>query len=220
MKHELTRLNPLDMALMLMLFEGATLFVMAVFNGILPIRNPVLMGAAIGILGTPIALMAWHGFGWQVRGRFAGKPFALDRIYIPGASFANASFLAVLFLIQEFMPPAETLPSPGVALFGLVGVGVSLALLFALYNMQPFKLHVKASGKKTAITGIAVRAAVLAGVYEAVILPIMVWLLALPLPTIITFTLSGLISGFIGGLAGTLLFNVIAPILKPWIETK
>ncbi len=217
MKHVLTRLNARDMAVILALFEGATLLVMGVFLAVVPSAGPVLEGAVIGLLGTPLALGIWHALRQTVRGRWGTKPFAITHIDMLPASLANAAFLITLFLIESKLPAAPTLQPALVALLGFVATALSLAILFFLYNHQPFKLGVTLR-TRTRVQRIAPRAAVLAGVYEAFILPPMVWLLTLPLPVLVQYPLAGLLSGLVGGFVGTLAYNHLAPWLMPWID--
>ncbi|HSU72317.1 MAG TPA: hypothetical protein VLJ21_00525, partial [Candidatus Binatia bacterium] len=61
----LTKLHPLDMALLLALFEGGTLFAMGLWvtlglSRITGILNDILLGLFIGIIGTVLALLAWN----------------------------------------------------------------------------------------------------------------------------------------------------------------
>ena len=141
-------------------------------------------------------------------------------IVIP-ASLANAAFLIVLFIIEDLIGALRSVPAIGVALLGFFGVGLTLLILFFTYNHLPFKLGVTL-GKRTSIERVAVvRIAIIAGVYEAVILPLMAFQFGiLALPAILTFTITGILAGFFGGLIGTFICNVLAPRLKPWIETR
>jgi len=217
----ITHLEPIDMAWLLALFEGATLFVMGLWvtlglgTAVTGLANNILLGAATGLLGTVIALFLWR---WRVRGRLDGKPFTLRKIGVRNAAIANAIFLIVLFIIEDLIRDVERFPG-GTALLGFLAVGIALVILFFIYNRQPLKIKVTFDGS-ACITRISpVRAAILAGAYEAIILPTMAFLFVwLNLHPLLTYTLTGLVAGLVGGFVGTLVFNVIAPRLKPWIE--
>ncbi len=212
MKQVVTHLNAIDIALLLMLFEGATLFVMGALHTWAFSRS--LEAALIGFIGTPIALALWHGFGGNVRGKLGARSFALTHISVVPASIANALFLIVLFLIEDMLPVRVHALN---AVLGFVAVMLALCVLFFLYNHQPFKISVTL-GNVTSIMAVAPWIAVLAGMYEAFILPIMVALMRLPLPVIASYPIAGLVSGFVGGLVGTMIFNALAPHLKSWID--
>lgn len=221
MKQTLTRLHPVDMAVLLALFEGATLFVMALALELLQPRGTILgdavMGAIVGLLGTPLALGIWHLGRLRLRGTLHNKQFTLTHINIIPASVANAAFLVVLFWIEDLISAITNVPFFGIALLGLVATTASILLLLFIYNLQPLKVWVTIEHpERIARAGPLV--AVFAGLYEAAILPIMSWLMTLPLPAVASFTIAGMVSGFIGGLVGTWIFNLLAPWLKPWID--
>ncbi|MBI4144894.1 hypothetical protein HY493_01660 [Candidatus Woesearchaeota archaeon] len=221
MKQTLTRLHPVDMAVLLALFEGATLFVMALAMEFLRPRGTflgdALLGAIIGLLGTPIALGIWHLGRLRLRGTLHNKPFTLTHINVIPASAANAVFLVVLFWIEDLIRAITDVPFVGIALLGLVATTLSILLLLFIYNLQPLKIWVTI-GYPERIARAGPLAAVFAGIFEAVILPIMSWLMTLPLPTVASFTIAGMVSGFIGGLVGTWILNLFAPWLKPWLD--
>lgn len=217
MRHTITNLNALDMARILLLFEGAALLVMGVLNAWFPstAENNVMAGALIGILGTPLALGIWHALKLGVRGIIGNKPFTLTRINVIPASFANAIFLILLFIIEDWLPAIPTFLST--AVLGFSATTLALLALFFIYNFQPIKLAITIK-KSATIKGISPRAAILAGIYEAIILPIMAFLFSIPIHPIAAFTIAGIVSGFVGGLVGTFIFNYLAPVIKPWID--
>jgi hypothetical protein len=220
----LTQLNPLDMAWILLLFEGGTLFVMSLIlqlglSRMSGITNDVVLGAGVGVLGTIIALLLWNR-GLLIRGTLDGSGFTLTRISILPASIANAAFLIVLFIVEDRLTSVRSIPGIGIALLGFCATGLALLILFFLYNFLPLKLRV-IMGRPTAITRITpLRAALIAGMYEAIILPLMALLFMLPFPMVFTYTVTGMGAGFIGGLVGTFIFNLIAPVLKPGLELR
>lgn len=220
MRSFINRLNPLDMALLLGLFEGAALFALAIFGPLINVSNmfleDVLLGASVGVASTVIALMLWK-LRPVLRGELNNKKVVIAMIQIATAAIANAAFLSVLFITEDFIYALKGVPLFGVALFGLVGTGLSVGLLLVIYNLQPLKVKMnigsvmKMSPFKTGL---------MAGVYEAFILPVMVYGMSFSGQTALVFTIAGLISGLFGGFLGTCVLNLLAPKLKPWIELE
>ena len=220
MKH-ITHLEPIDMAWLLLLFEGSTLFVMGLWvtlglnRLITGLANNIILGAVTGLLGTAIALFLWR---WRVRGRLDGKAFTLRKIALIPAAIANALFLIVLFIIEDAIAGVKNAPL-GTALLGFLAVGLSLVILFFIYNYAPLKIRGTMDGPITIRRVSPIRVALIAGMYEAIILPIMAFSFAwLNLHPLLTYTLTGIFAGLVGGFVGTLIFNVLAPVIKPWIE--
>jgi hypothetical protein len=230
MRQPITRINVLDMAAILLLFEGATLFVMGALPFVLPLafRTPgvggiasdIILGLLVGVFGTLIALGIWHVTKRVVRGTLGGKEFTITHINLIPAAIGNAVFLTVLFLIEDTIARISSVPFLGTALLGFAATALSFLILFAIYNLLPLKLGMTLNGKHVRVKRIApLQTALLAGLYEAFILPSMAFLFgALHLNPVLAYTLNGVISGIIGGVIGTLLTNWLAPYLKPWIE--
>lgn len=210
MRKTITKLNALDMAIILLLFEASTLLVKNLIAGrVFGTRAEALL---TGLAGTIIALAVWHALKQKVRGSFG----TLTKISVVRASIANAAFLLVLWTLLELLPDL------GSAVLGFVSVALALVLLVALYNVQPLKLRVKISNKTYSITSVApVQTALIAGVYEAIILPVMNYLFTtLPFPQVLTDALAGAGAGLVGGLVGTLIYNFLPQTIKPWVELE
>jgi hypothetical protein len=227
MRNRILKLNPFDMGLLLLLFEGSTLLVMGMVNqfnlltGFAPGSENIVMGVLTGMIGTVIALGIWNSWGFKLRGEFSTQKFRLKKIDIIQAAIANSIFLVVLFAIEDLMASIKQIPTFGVALLGFAAVTFTLLVLFAVYNKFKFKLGAHINGKHREIMGISVVAtAIIAGIYEAIILPTMALMFTLPLPTIYSFVLTGMVAGVVGGIAGTLIFNQISGWIKPWIELQ
>ncbi len=228
MKRTITHLNPFDMAILLMLFEGATLFILGYLSSNPPmnfglagtqgmIAENLMLGLIVGIAGTIIALAIWHTLRLKLRGKFPEK-FTLTHINVAMASVANALFLMLLFNIEDIISGLRNFSYAGIAALGFSATAIALAILFFIYNQLPFKLGVTI-GKTQNITKVSpLSIALIAGLYEACILPIMVAMLLLPLPTLVVYPLAGIVSGFVGGIIGTFVLNHISSVLKPHLE--
>lgn len=218
MKRAITRLNRQDTAIILMLLEGATLFTMGAINQWFPdaASNPAILGILVGIFGTTIALTIWHSLGLKIRFEAGKKKHTITRIAMLQAGMANAAFLATLFTIQTFLPRTNTLS--GIALFGFASVTPALLALILIYNVLPFKIKI-AMPNPVCINKASLWTAPIAGMYEAIILPIMTTIMNIPASPVFAFTLAGLASGFVGGWIGTMIFNLVAPKTKLWVET-
>lgn len=214
------RLNPFDMAVLLGLFEGFALFFLAVglkFTSNLHfIFENVVLGVFVGVFCTFFALLFWRVHP-ILKIRFGSKNIIIKKIYFLGACLANAVFLVVLFNLEDFIFSLKNIPFVGVALFGLVGTGVSVAILSFLYNFQPFKIKLDV-GKITKVSPIKIGIA--AGLFEMFILPVMTFIMFLPGPQVVMFSLGGLVSGSFGGLIGSIVFNRISSLLKVQVELE
>lgn len=207
------RLNPFDMAVLLGLFEGFALFFLAIglkfTSGLNLFVENVVLGLFVGLFCTFCALLCW-----RVRPVLRinyGKDLVVRKIYFIGAGFANAVFLVVLFNLEDFIFSLKNVPFVGIALFGLVGTGVSVAILSVIYNIQPFKIRLDV-GRIVKVSPIKV--GIVAGLFEAFILPVMTFIMSLSGPQVLMFSLAGLISGIFGGLIGSAVFNFISKKIK------
>jgi hypothetical protein len=218
MRKTLVWLHPLDMAFLLMLLEAGTFF----FVGFLQLYSTLhflATGFLAGVAGTVVALGVWHAIGGKIRGKFP-VPFTLSHINVAYASVANGLFLSVLFFVEDLVSALTTLPYIGIAGFGFGATLIAVLFLLIIYNLQPWKLHVMIGSSHTITSVRVVSVALIAGLYEAIILPIMLAHFSLSLPALVVFALAGIVSGFIGGMAGTVVFNYLACLLRPWIELK
>ncbi len=218
MKKTLTWLHPLDMAVLLMLIEGSTFFFVGFLQQYAQMHF-ILTGFFAGSAGTVLALGIWHAISGKIRGHYPA-PFTLSHINVAYASIANGIFLSVLFLVEEYVADLSTVPYIGTALFGFGATVIAVVFLLIIYNLQPLKLNVTVGTSRKIIRVRVFSVALIAGLYEAIILPIMLAHFSLSLPLLVTFALAGAVSGFIGGIAGTVLFNYLACLLQPWIEMK
>jgi hypothetical protein len=213
------RLNPFDMAVLLGLFEGFALFFLAVglsFTSNLNfVVENVVLGLFVGLLCTFCALLFWR-LRPILRVKY-GKDLIVRKIYFIGAGLANAIFLVVLFNLEDFIFSLKNVPFIGVALFGLVGTGLSVAMLSVLYNIQPVKIKLDA-GKIVKVSPIKV--GITAGLFEMFILPVMTFIMSLPGSQFVMFSLAGLVSGLFGGFVGSIVFNLISTKLEVKIEIK
>jgi hypothetical protein len=205
--------NVVDMAVLLMLFEGATLLAMQAVGTTIPLLTGRLSLSIItGITGTAIALTPWNLLKLSVRCSF-GK---IERIAIIDAGIANTIFLAALWNTQGIISLKQGVTQT--IIIGFIATAITLVVLLAAYNLQPLKIRIMLNGSKARIMRVSVLAtAITAGIYEAIILPLQYVLAG---QGIIAALVTGFLSGFIGGLAGTIIFNKLAGIIKPWIETR
>ncbi|MBI4150544.1 hypothetical protein HY492_00285 [Candidatus Woesearchaeota archaeon] len=218
MKKTLTWLHPLDMALLLMLLEAGTFF----FVGFLQLYASfhfLVTGFLAGVAGTVLALGVWHIFGGKIRGNYPDA-FTLSHINVAYASVANGIFLSVLFFVEDVVSALTAIPYIGTAAFGFGATVIAVLFLLIIYNLQPWKLHVTIGVSHKIASVRVVSVALIAGLYEAIILPLMLAHFSLSLPALMTFALAGIVSGFIGGMAGTVVFNYLACLLRPWIELQ
>ena len=212
---KLTHLHAIDLAWLLALLEGGTMFAMGLWvtlglSFITGILNNILLGAFVGFIGTCIALFLWR---WRVRGRLDGRPLTITKIKIVPAAIANAVFLITLFSVQD------VLPTNAPAYLGFLSVAIAGVILLFIYNAIPFKLQIRSDHGSRVLKVSPIRVALIAGMYEAIILPLMAFLQYwINFPPILTFTIAGFFAGLIGGFIGTLLFNILAPVVKPGIE--
>lgn len=213
------RLNPFDMAVLLGLFEGFALFFLAIglkfTSGLNLFVENVFLGLFVGLFCTFFALLFWR-LRPVLRVKF-GKDLVIRKIYFFGACIANAIFLVVLFNLEDFIFSLKDVPFIGVALFGLIGTGVSVAILSFVYNVQPFKIRLDV-GKIIKVSPIKI--GIVAGLFEAFILPVMTFIMSLSGPQVLMFSLAGLISGIFGGFVGSVVFNLISKQLEVRIEIK
>jgi hypothetical protein len=214
------RLNPFDMAILLGLFEGFALFLLAVGLNFTSNLNffaeNIVLGLFVGLLCTFFALLVWR-LRPILRVKLDKKDFTIRKIHFLGACLANAVFLVVLFNLEDFIFSIKDVPFVGVALFGLVGTGVSVAVLSFLYNFQPFKVKFDI-GKIAKVS--PVKVGIVAGLFEMFILPVMTLIMNLEGSTIVMFTLAGIISGVFGGFVGSVVFSFISSKLNVQIEVK
>ena len=224
----LTRINPLDMALILLLFEGATLSILALIgessyamNHVRPFFGKIVSALLVGGIGTVVALGVWHALRLKIRGTLGTEAFSLTRIGIVKASLANAVFLFVLWTMFDWLSAVRGLGMVGISLLGFLGTALATFILFFLYNIQPVKLDVRMNSHTKIIRVTPIQAAILCGIYEAVILPIMALLFStLTLPPLATYAITGSVSGFVGGLVGTFIFNLVARYVKPQLDLR
>jgi len=214
------RLNPFDMAILLGLFEGFALFFLAIglkFTSNLNffVEN-IVLGLFVGLLCTFFALLVWR-LRPILRVRLNKKEFTIRKIHFLGACFANAVFLIVLFNLEDFIFSIKDVPFVGVALFGLVGTGVSVTILSFLYNFQPFKIKLDI-GKIAKVS--PVKVGIVSGLFEMFILPVMTLIMSLPGNQILMFSLAGIISGTFGGFVGSVVFSFISSKLNVQVEIE
>lgn len=209
----LERLNPFDMAILLGLFEGFALFFLAIglmFTKELNfIVENVVLGLFVGLFCTFFALLFWR-LRPVLRVKY-GKDLVVRKIHLFGAGLANAVFLVALFNFEDFIFSLKDIPLVGIALFGLVGTGVSVAILSIIYNIQPFKIRLDIG---TIMKVSPIKVGIVAGLFEAFILPVMTFIMSLSGPQVLMFSLAGLISGIFGGLIGSAVFNFISKKIK------
>jgi len=225
MRKEVVRLNIVDMAWILLLFEGATLLVLGITgqHGYAAYQtrgtlDHLWVGAVVGIFGTIIALGLWHLFGLRIRGRFSTGPFSIKHISVMPAAIANAVFLFALWTVFDLIDffGASVL---WYAVLGFLGTAISIVVLIALYRFWPYKIKIT-TDKQLKIVKASLWVGIIAGIYEAVILPLMVLLFQIPLPPVPSHIVTGVISGFVGGLVGTFIVNLIAPRMKIWLDLQ
>lgn len=225
MRKEIVRLNIVDMAWLLLLFEGATLLVLGITGqygyaayqsrGIL---DHLWVGAVVGIFGTIIALGLWHLFNLRIRGRFSTGPFAIKHISVIPAAIANAIFLFTLWTVFDLIDFFGN-SVLWYAVLGFLGTAIAIIVLIALYRFWPLKIKIT-TDKQMKIVKASLWVGIIAGIYEAVILPLMVLLFQIPLPPVPSHVVTGVVSGFVGGLVGTFIVNLIAPRMKIWLDLQ
>lgn len=87
--------------------------------------------------------------------------------------------------------------------FGFLSVFLAAWVLLLVYNNLNFKIKFKLNSKKVKLKQISPLFVVYMGIFEAFILPVMIYLLTL------NYFLDGLISGFIGGAIAWFIVNKI-----------
>ncbi len=221
MKQTITRINPFDMAILLMLFEGSTLLMLglSIWLG-MPERfssftMDLILSALEGIIGTAIALGIWH----TIKGKLRMNIGTVTHFHVFRSGIANTIFLMVLWLMFHLFSELR-FGILNTAILGFVGTAAAFLVLILLYPYWPYKLKCTIS-QPHLIRKASITVALFAGIYEAFILPIMFFLLSiLPFAAPINYTITGLIMGFVGGLLGTIIVNFIAPKMKPWVELQ
>ena len=207
------------MAFLLMLFEASTLLVLgtSIYFGwpahFTSFWNDTIRALVVGFFGTLIALGIWHGANAKLRTNFG----TITHIAVWPAAVANTIFL---FFLWCFFHLILQFSSAWSGTLGFLGTAGAVIILFVLYPYWPLKLQVTME-KEHKIIHMSWWTPVFAGVYEAVILPIMGFLLGtFTFNLILSYVLTGLIMGLIGGIVGTLVVNMLSPHLKPWIELQ
>lgn len=223
----ITWIHPFDLAVLLALFEGATYGVLGflVTNGFIQLGIPgivgallenAVMGLIVGIAGTIIALAVWHA----TRRHLRTDTFTITRVNVIPASIANAIFLFVLFTAEDILRTIQGVPLVGLAIYGFLATLATLLLLLATYNHQPYKLIVTTTGTKRINHVPIVTVALFAGIYEAIILPVMTVPFLLGVPAAYAYVTAGILAGLVGGLIGTIFFNALGPFVKPVFNVK
>lgn len=217
-----TWIHPGDLAILLALFEGSTYGVLGflVMNGFVSLGIPGIIGALaenltmgliVGIAGTVIALFIWH----VSRRTLRTDSFTITHINVIPASIANALFLFILFTAEDILRMIQGIPVVGLALYGFFATLATLLVLLMIYNHQPFKLVVRTNGEKKVQHVPVMTVAIFAGIFEAVILPLMTIPFLIGIPTTYAYITAGLTAGLVGGLLGTTMFNFLGPLMKP-----
>lgn len=189
-------INKLNIAFTLAIFETTTLIVLDYTKNL----NIILTALLVGIIGTLAAIFIHNLFSrnfelMSINGEKITFHYSL--------SLFIAVFLIVLFVSQSLVLYFIELPNTILGNFtlGLLSAFLASLVCLSIYNIQPFKIRLKAKEeiliKKTNV----LNTSILIAIYEAVILLIM-----LPLMQI-NFALAGFTSGLISGLIVTTLYN-------------
>ncbi|MEW6063377.1 MAG: hypothetical protein AB1571_03365 [Nanoarchaeota archaeon] len=207
---------PFSLALLISLFEAFALFLYpslmllaTAFMLSLPIFNIGIF--ELSMIGVLVSMFI--GF---IDGIFAAIPPLiiykyLPKIYFNGLtvtkiplfkfSMANGLFIALLFAVEYFTNRIRASYLLPLIAFTLPFV-ISYTLI-RIYNKLNFKLKVYINNRLRIINKISCSTAVLFGLFEFFILPIMLLFLYLN----ISFFVSGLLSGLIGSLIAIVLYN-------------
>jgi hypothetical protein len=206
-RYRFTWFSPLDIALLVMLIEGACLLSLGLIGGMgyaagagRSLWSHAATALPEGMLGIALALGAWHAAGLKVRCMTTDGPLTLRGIAVLRAGTVSTLFLFCLWLCFDLI----TVPRTSAVWYLLLG----FAGMAAVSTLQDRAVLLRGS----LLVGLCT------AIYEAIILPLMWLIFQLPIPAVPLHLLTGIVAGFVGGFVGTLLLNWLLPHFRPWLE--
>lgn len=215
--HYITKLNVLNTALFISIFEFFTLLLLPYLN-----FNTILAGLIDGFIGAVLAIILFNSIGFNVDLYMDNKKRRLEKLEILIPSLANGIFLALLFLSQSYLRYSfieNALLRDMVV--GFVNTFIAIFVCIIIYNllakMTRIRLMAIISKRQMQVESIDLKATpFFVAVFEFFILPMMglFFILFRAMPAFLAYPLVGLFGGFTGSLIASVAYNFFAKRFK------
>lgn len=189
------------------LVEGISLLIQQILNNVFYIEselfNTIFYGLVTGFFGLFIIILIYNLLPYKIK--IADKEIKSVKPLAP--SLFNAFFLAFAFLIQIVIEKLELFGLVGFALFGFVSIMLGALASILIYNSTNNKIKFLIDKKEKIIKKIPLKFAVIAGFFEAFIIPLMF--------VFYSYDVAPFLNGFFAGLIGSFIpFMILNLILK------
>lgn len=194
------------LVLYIALIEGISLLIQAVSVNLITVATEplraALFGLTTGFFGMLFTILIYNSLPFKIN--INNKKIDEVRPLVP--SVFNALFLAISFLIQISIERIENLGITGYALMGFISIGIAALLSLYVYNEFDLKINYVFDKKNSIIKKIPLSIALLAGFFEAFILP--------PMFIFYNSGMDVFLTGFLAGLFSIIPLLIVNLVLK------